>query len=179
MLQARLQRIETLLARRAAPKTASGSPVVWTVATCVQALRALLRQVAGVDGAPSDPFPEREGEAYVLAFWPWFLAHAEAWPPWAQAYARQLAALALGEPGRLVRRHPPAIRRLQTVQDVIDLLEEQAEVLRADDGAGAVAKARAVGYLAGQARQAIATGQIAARIDMLETVLQQRQGDRL
>jgi hypothetical protein len=68
---------------------------------------------------------------------------------------------------------PPA-RRLQTVQDVIDLLHEQVEMLRAARWAGTVQKARAIGYLAGIARKAIETGTLAARLEMLRQVLQAR-----
>jgi len=68
---------------------------------------------------------------------------------------------------------PP--RRLQTAQDVIDLLEEQVEALRAEPWAGVVQKARAIGYLAGIARKAIETGNLAARLELLEAVLRQRK----
>jgi hypothetical protein len=69
----------------------------------------------------------------------------------------------------------PPPRRLQTAQDVIDLLQEQVEALRAEPWAGAVQKARAIGYLAGIARKAIETGTLAARLAMLEAVLRQRK----
>jgi len=62
----------------------------------------------------------------------------------------------------------PLPRQLQTAQDVIDLLQEQVEALRAETQAGAVQKARAVGYLAELARKAIETGSLAARLDALE-----------
>jgi hypothetical protein len=68
----------------------------------------------------------------------------------------------------------PPPRRLQTAQDVIDLLQEQVEALRAETQAGAVEKARALGYLAGIARQAIETGNLAARLEVLEKAQQQR-----
>ena len=69
----------------------------------------------------------------------------------------------------------PPPRRLQTAQDVIDLLQEPVEALRAHRWAGAVQKARAIGYLAGIARKAIETGNLAARLAMLEAVLRQRK----
>ena len=69
----------------------------------------------------------------------------------------------------------PPPRRLQTAQDVIDLVEEQVEALRAERWAGVVQKARAIGYLAGIARKAIETGNLAARLAMLEAVLRQRK----
>jgi hypothetical protein len=68
----------------------------------------------------------------------------------------------------------PPPRRLQTAQDVIDLLQEQVEALRAETQADAIQKARALGYLAELARKAIETGTLAARLEMLEAVLKQR-----
>jgi hypothetical protein len=62
----------------------------------------------------------------------------------------------------------PTPRRLQTAQDVVDLLQEQVEALRAEARADAVPKARAVGYLADLARKAIETTSLAARLDALE-----------
>jgi hypothetical protein len=69
----------------------------------------------------------------------------------------------------------PPPRRLQTVQDVIDLLEEQTEAVRAAPWASPLDKARAIAYLAGVARKTIEAGVLAARIEMLETVLNQRK----
>src|SRR5205085_1420008 len=66
---------------------------------------------------------------------------------------------------------------LKTVADVMALLEEQVEALRADGEAGALEKARTVGYLAGIALRAIETKNLAARIEMLEMVLKQRHED--
>jgi hypothetical protein len=71
------------------------------------------------------------------------------------------------------RRLPPP-RRLQTIADVIDLLQEQMEAIRMQSCAGTLEKARAIGYLAGIARKAIETGNLAARLEMLEAVLRQR-----
>jgi hypothetical protein len=68
---------------------------------------------------------------------------------------------------------PP--RRLQSAQDVIDLLEEQVEALRAERHSGVVSRARAIGYLAGLARRAIETGTLADRLAMLDLVLRQRK----
>ena len=69
----------------------------------------------------------------------------------------------------------PPPRRLQTAQDVIDLLQEQVESLRVERWAGAVQKARAIGYLAGLARKAIETGTLAERLEMLDTILRKRK----
>ena len=71
----------------------------------------------------------------------------------------------------------PPPRRLQTVQDVIDLLEEQVEAIRAEPWSTTIDKARALAYLAGAARKAIEAGTLAARVEMLEAVLEQRKAD--
>lgn len=69
----------------------------------------------------------------------------------------------------------PPPRRLQSVQDIIDLLQEQVEAVRAAPGAGPIEKARAIAYLAGVARKAIESGVVAARVEMLEAVLAKRK----
>src|SRR5262245_51800126 len=66
--------------------------------------------------------------------------------------------------------------RLQTAADVLALLEEQVAAVRADQEAGTLEKARTVGYLAGITLKAIEAGNLAARIEMLEMVLKQRNG---
>ena len=65
----------------------------------------------------------------------------------------------------------PPPRPLQTAQDVIALLHEQVEALRAATWIGPVEKARAVGYLANLARQAIETHDLAVRVEKLEAAL--------
>jgi len=67
--------------------------------------------------------------------------------------------------------------RLKTAADVIELLEEQVAVVRAEQEAGTLEKARVVGYLAAIALKAIEVGNLAVRLEMLETVLKQRNGD--
>jgi hypothetical protein len=66
--------------------------------------------------------------------------------------------------------------RLQTAQDVIDLLQEQVEAVRGEKKAGTLEKARTIGYLAGIALKAIEAGNMAARVEMLEAVLKHRNG---
>jgi hypothetical protein len=73
----------------------------------------------------------------------------------------RLAAVLRGQPA-------PSSRRLQTPQDVVDLLQEQVDALRAETQAEAIPKARALGYLAELARKAIETGSLAARVEALE-----------
>ncbi len=67
--------------------------------------------------------------------------------------------------------------RLQTAADVLALLEEQVQAVRGEQQAGTLEKARAIGYLAGVALKAIEDGNLAARIEMLEAVLKQRNGE--
>ena len=62
----------------------------------------------------------------------------------------------------------PPPRQLQTAKDVIGLLQEQVEALRAETWVGPVEKARALGYLAGVARKAIETGDLEVRLEKLE-----------
>ena len=75
------------------------------------------------------------------------------------------------------RRPKPPPRKLQTAQDVVNLLEEQMEAVRAEPWAGTLEKARALDRLADTARKAIEASSTAARIELLETILKQRKGD--
>jgi len=59
---------------------------------------------------------------------------------------------------------------------VLAPLAEQIGAIRADPRAGALDKARAVGYLATVALKAIEAGDLAARFEALERVLKQRDG---
>ena len=68
----------------------------------------------------------------------------------------------LDRPVQLIYKEVEGLPR-GTVQDVIDLIEEQVEALRAETWIGPVEKARALAYLANVARHAIQTGQLAAR----------------
>jgi hypothetical protein len=57
----------------------------------------------------------------------------------------------------------PVKFRLQTAQDVIDLLGDQVLAVRAENEAGALEKARVIGYLASIALRAIETGKASER----------------
>src|SRR5262245_18538892 len=74
-----------------------------------------------------------------------------------------------------VHRVIPIPFRLQTAQDVIDLLQEQISAVRGETNAGTLEKARTVADLASIALKAIETGHLAARIEMLESVLKRRE----
>jgi hypothetical protein len=69
----------------------------------------------------------------------------------------------------------PSAFRLRTSQDVIDLLQGQvAAVLESE--ADAITKARTVAYVAGVSLRAIEAGNLAVRIEALESVLKHRDG---
>jgi hypothetical protein len=76
---------------------------------------------------------------------------------------------ALGE----ALRRPP--RPLQSIQDVLDLLEEQVAAIGAQPWADTLEKARTIAGLARVAAKVIEVGKIAARLEMLETVLKNRK----
>lgn len=65
--------------------------------------------------------------------------------------------------------------KLQTAQDVIDLLAEQIAAVKQDKKAGTLEKARTVGYLLTIALKAIETANLEARIEAMERVLAERE----
>jgi hypothetical protein len=139
-------------------------------ATLVATVRALLKQLA-----EDDPFPRLEGADYLHSFWPWLLAGGERLPDWAVDYALAVGGLA-GVAGRLARRSlPPSTQPLQDAGDVVALLHEQVEAVRADGTATPLERARVIGYLAGIPRKAIETSDLAARLERLEAVLHQHR----
>ncbi len=69
----------------------------------------------------------------------------------------------------------PTEFRLKAAADVLSLLEEQIAAVRVDAEAGTLEKARCIGYLAGIALKAIDAGDLAARLEALETVLKTRK----
>ena len=74
-----------------------------------------------------------------------------------------------GQDALQIQLFGPDVRTLfVTAQDVIDLLHERIEALRAKTQADAIQKARALGYLAELARKAIETGDLVVRLDKLE-----------
>lgn len=68
----------------------------------------------------------------------------------------------------------PAPTRVQTARDVLELLGEQINLLRADLGLGTVERARTLGALAGVALRAVETADLEARLAALEAVLSDR-----
>lgn len=81
--------------------------------------------------------------------------------------------LGQADPGR------PAVAttsvRVRTPPDVLALLEEQINAVRADRRLGPAAKARVIGRLAAQVVKTIEVTQLAARLEVLEAVLKQRK----
>jgi hypothetical protein len=69
----------------------------------------------------------------------------------------------------------PVAFRLQTSQDVIDLLQGQVAAVLGSK-ADAITKARTVAYVASVSLRAIESGNLAARIEALEAVLKARSG---
>jgi hypothetical protein len=64
--------------------------------------------------------------------------------------------------------------RIQTARDVLSLLGEQINQLRADLSLGTVERARALGALAGVALRAVETADLETRLVALEAVLKMR-----
>jgi len=60
---------------------------------------------------------------------------------------------------------------VQAVRDVLALLEGQIQALLADPTLTTTDRARGVGYLAGLALRAIEAGDLAGRLESLETLL--------
>jgi hypothetical protein len=169
MLSQRVRRAEALLRRRAAAARATDREAAAQAA----ALRALLGQLG-----EADPFPGLRAAGYLRAFWPWLLAAAGRWPAWAVGYALAVGGLPAAA-GRLARGGPPpAPRPLGTAADVVALLHEQVAAARADLSAAPLERARVIGQLAGQARRAIETARIEARLEALHAVLLARKGQQ-
>jgi hypothetical protein len=69
----------------------------------------------------------------------------------------------------------PTPFRVETAQQVVALLEEQINLVRADRAASTLAKARCAGYLAAISLRAIEAGNVEARLEALEAVLRERR----
>jgi hypothetical protein len=69
----------------------------------------------------------------------------------------------------------PTPVRVKTARDVLELLGEQINLLRADLSLGTVERARCLGGLAGVALRAVETADLEARLAALEAVLNARR----
>lgn len=68
--------------------------------------------------------------------------------------------------------------RVRTAQDVLTVLAEQLDAVRADGRLSTCERARTVGYLAGVALRAIEAGDLSVRMEALEAALKARGGSR-
>jgi hypothetical protein len=84
-----------------------------------------------------------------------------------EALVGRLAAVLRGDAA------PPA-QPMKTIHDVIELLNEQVQAVRADRAAGALEKARLLGYLCSTAARVIKTGDLDDRVKLLEAILKVR-----
>jgi hypothetical protein len=90
-------------------------------------------------------------------------------------YQRERARLRrAGRTDAPVRAELPAPVRIKTARDVLELLGEQINVLRADLSLGTIERARCLGGLAGVALRAVETADLEARLAALETALKVR-----
>ena len=78
-----------------------------------------------------------------------------------------------------VRPAPPAVQAeplpLETPADVVALIEEQANAVRADPLADPAEKARTLGFLSGVALRAMEAKDMAQRLEAVERVLKLRK----
>ena len=75
----------------------------------------------------------------------------------------------------LLRVVPPEPAPLDSPADVLALLEEQMNALRADPLVDSAEKARTLGFLAGLALRAMESRDIVARLEAVERVLKMRR----
>lgn len=73
------------------------------------------------------------------------------------------------------RTQLPAEFRLRTAQDVLELLAEQIEAVRADEQIATTERARTIGYLCGISLKAVETADLAERIEAIERTLKHRK----
>ena len=76
--------------------------------------------------------------------------------------------------GRLMRLVPAGPVPLDSPADVLAVIAEQVNAVRADSGADPVEKARTLGLLAGIALRAIESRDVVARLEAVERVLKLR-----
>ena len=65
--------------------------------------------------------------------------------------------------------------RVRTARDVLLLLEEQIQLVRAANEATTIERARTIGFLAGVALRAVEAADLAGRVEALEMTLGQRK----
>jgi hypothetical protein len=97
-------------------------------------------------------------------------------PESARSYFRGHRRMRRGGDARSTPVHPAVSVefRLETARDVIGLIESQVQAILDEAEAGTIEKVRCIGYLAGISLKAIECGNLAARLESLETVLKAR-----
>jgi hypothetical protein len=78
-----------------------------------------------------------------------------------------------GVQGSAARSEQLASFRLQTAEDLVDLLQEQIDAVRQDPVARPIEKARCIGGLVGVALRTLEQRDLTSRIEALEAVLSQ------
>ncbi len=96
-------------------------------------------------------------------------------PEVAREYQRQRKRIERAGGGTTHVQPVPLPFRLKTAADVIGLIEEQVGAVRAEPLATTLEKARTIGFLAGVALRAIETGDLAARMEIIEAEMKQRR----
>ena len=71
----------------------------------------------------------------------------------------------------------PTSFRLRTATDVLELLQEQVAAVLADEAVTTLERARVIGFLAGIGLRAIEAGDLAARLEAMESVLKDRKAN--
>lgn len=74
-----------------------------------------------------------------------------------------------------VRPVVPAPIRVETAQQILELLAEQVNAVRTDESIGTVERARTIGYLAGVALRAVEVADLSARVERLEQALEEER----
>jgi hypothetical protein len=69
----------------------------------------------------------------------------------------------------------PSEFRIRTARDVLNLLAEQIDAVRAEEEAGTLEKARCIGYLGGIALKAVEIADLSDRVEAMEKVLKKRK----
>jgi hypothetical protein len=83
----RLRRVEKAVQKRVAQESTDPDPgIIVSAAERVRILRTVRTHVGARMGERiEDPFPELDGEEYMVAFWRWYLRNGwRSWPQWAQ-----------------------------------------------------------------------------------------------
>ena len=82
----RLRRVEQAIRQQEEQRNAAHSVCNRSDDERVRIVRAVRERVGRLLGAIQDPFPELAGEAYLKAYWPWYLTNGQGWPAWADDF---------------------------------------------------------------------------------------------